>query len=172
MPHQDILITAASTIAGFGAVIFAFRLQRETTIAAENMKKPIEQREPNWVPVSDWLVIVAVVASLTLVVAPLVLTPPPSEKTVRFSSAVCSAAAVLLAGYIPCILAHYDFFCRYRPRPFLTLWEGGLIATTLILAAIMFLTVNIAAHRFIELACLRRKPGPVPDHFVTDLELL
>ena len=109
MNHQDVLVTAASIIAGFGSAVIAFRLERELDIEEKNVDRPSHRKERHWIPVSDWLVVIASVGALCFVVAPLVAIPSPSDTTIRLASAVCSATAIMLAGYIPSILAHYHF---------------------------------------------------------------
>lgn len=51
----------------------------------------------------------------------------------RFASAICSAMAIMLAGYIPSILANYHFHLRLmKQRTNQPLWEGVFILTTLV----------------------------------------
>ena len=140
MDHQDVLVTAASIIAGFGSAVIAFRLERELNIEAKNEERPKHRKERHWIPVSDWLVVIASVGALCFVVAPLVATPSPSDNTVRLASAVCSAAAIMLAGYIPSILAHYHFIyglTKERTNP--TFWEGAFVLLTLVAALMTFI---------------------------------
>jgi hypothetical protein len=139
MNHPDILVTAASIIAGFGSAVIAFRLERELDIEEKNEERPTHRKERHWIPVSDWLVVVASVGALCFVVAPLVAAESPSDSMIRLASAVCSAAAVMLGGYIPSILAHYHFIyglTEERTNP--TFWEGVFVFITLIGAVTMF----------------------------------
>jgi hypothetical protein len=73
----------------------------------------------------------------------LVATASPSQRLIRFTSAVCTAAAIMMAGYIPSILAHYHFFygltTKERKNP--TLWEGVVIAVTIVSAAVAVIFV-------------------------------
>jgi hypothetical protein len=141
--HADTLVTAASIIAGFGAALIAFRLERELNIEEKDRELPQQQREGHWFPASDWLLVVSNVGALCLVVAPLVATASPSQRLIRFTSAVCTAAAIMMAGYIPSILAHYHFFygltTKERKNP--TLWEGVVIAVTIVSAAVAVIFV-------------------------------
>lgn len=139
MDHQDVLVTAASIIAGFGAAVMAFRLERELDKEEKNEGRPKHRREHHWIPASDWLVVTASVGALCFVVAPLVATPMPSDTMMRFASATCSAMAIMLAGYIPSILAHYHFIyglTEKRSNP--TLWEGVFVVATVLAAATAF----------------------------------
>lgn len=139
MDHQDVLVTAASIIAGFGSAVIAFRLARELDIEEKNEERPRHRKERHWIPVADWLVVTANVGALCLVVAPLVATPTPSDGMIRFASAICSAMAIMLAGYIPSILAHYRFIyglTEERTNP--TFWEGVFVLATVVAAAAAF----------------------------------
>jgi len=116
MDHQDVLVTAASIIAGFGSAVIAFRLERELDIEEKNED-----------------------GALCFVVAPMVATPTPSHGMMRFSSAICSAMAIMLAGYIPSILAHYHFIYglpKERTNP--TFWEGVFVLATVLAGATAF----------------------------------
>lgn len=116
MDHQNLLVTAASIIAGFGSAVIAFRLERELDIEEKNEEgRGIEKSAT--IPVSDWLVVTASIGALCFVVAPLVATPTPSDAVIRFVSAICSAMAIMLAGYIPSILAHYRFIYGLTEEP-------------------------------------------------------
>ena len=139
MDHQDVLVTAASIIAGFGSAVIAFRLERELDIEEKNEERPKHRKERHWIPASDWFVLTASVGALCFVVAPMVATPTPSHGMMRFSSAICSAMAIMLAGYIPSILAHYHFIYglpKERTNP--TFWEGVFVLATVLAAATAF----------------------------------
>jgi hypothetical protein len=132
MDLQGTLVTAASNISGFGVVVIAFRLERELKIEEQNQDKPEQNKTRHWIPIADWLVIAAILMSFTFVVVPLVSSDLPSERTMRFASGVCSATAVMVAGYIPAILAHYNFIYglkESRTNP--TLWEAIFVFLTL-----------------------------------------
>ena len=87
MSHPDTLVTAASLIAGFGAAIMAFRLQRELDIEEKNEARPQHQREQHWFPASDWLIVASNISALCLVVAPPVAVKSPTHRMVRLASA-------------------------------------------------------------------------------------
>jgi hypothetical protein len=140
MAHQDTLVTAASVIAGFGSALIAFRLQRELDIEQKNEEKPKSQREEHWFPASDWLLVISNVSALCFVVVPLVALDSPSRQVVHTCSAICAATAIMLAGYIPSILAHYHFFyglTKERTNP--TFWEAIFIALTSVAAVVAFI---------------------------------
>jgi hypothetical protein len=111
MADSSTVASVASIVSGFGVAVFLFRLQRELQIAEDNLKRPEKKREPNWIPLADWLVFVAVVVALMFGVLPLLgqqQQQPPLE-TLRAASGACAASVVLLAGYLPAILGHYNF---------------------------------------------------------------
>jgi hypothetical protein len=142
MSHAGTLVTAASLIAGFGSALIAFRLQRELDIEEKNEQRPAHLREQHWFPASDWLIVASNLAALCLVVVPLVALESPSRRLVRFCSATCCAAAIMLAGYIPSILAHYRFLVgltEERSNP--TFWEGIFLALTVVAALAAFAVV-------------------------------
>ena len=110
------LATIASIISGFGIAMLVFRIQRELQMH--------EQLEVNWIPWADRLLIVATPISLLLVVFPLVTFGPTSFWVLRIASAACAAASLMVAGYVPGILAHYRLFLvshrerqRRNPEP-------------------------------------------------------
>ena len=139
MSHPDTLVTAASLIAGFGSALIAFRLQRELDIEDKNEERPAHRRERHWFPASDWLIVVSNLGALCFVVAPLVALDSPPHALLRLASAVCCAAAIMLAGYIPSILAHYRFFVGlHEERTNPTFWEGVFLALTAAAAATGF----------------------------------
>jgi hypothetical protein len=64
---------------------------------------------------------------------------PAPPGLLRLASAVCCASAIMLAGYIPSILAHYRFFVgltEERTNP--TFWEGVFLALTVTAALAAF----------------------------------
>jgi len=138
--NPDSLITAASIMAGFGSIFFAFRLERELHIADENRKKPIKEREITWIAFADWMLILAIIVSLVAVVVPLVSPGKLTDASLDRARAACAAAAVMIAGYIPSILAHYNFIrwldkSRTNPTPL----EGLCVFLTLLAALLVYL---------------------------------
>jgi hypothetical protein len=95
MSQPDTLVTAASSIAGFGSALIAFRLQRELDIEEKNEERPRHLREQHWFPASDWLIVAANIGALCLVVAPLVALDHPSKGMLRLAAATCCAAAIV-----------------------------------------------------------------------------
>ena len=101
------LANFASVIGAFGAAILIFRIQRELHMG--------EQGERVWIPLADWLIIIATLVSLLLVIIPLVTVDAASPHYLKLPMAACGAAAVLVSGYVFAILAHYRiFFGRSR----------------------------------------------------------
>ena len=131
MIKADALLTVASIIAGFGVTVLMFRLQRELQAFKEEGR--------TWLPVADWLVIGAVLVALALVVS-LLIRKEDGDLTAQ--RAWCAVAIVLLAGYIPSILAHYNFLVWLTPdRPWLTRSEAALAAVTAVAASLAFICV-------------------------------
>ena len=127
------LITAASLIAGFGVTVLMFRLQRELQISDENWKQPENLHPtPTWLALADYLVIVAILISLLFAVVPLLL-----SSSLRLPRVASLSATILLAGYVPSILAHYRFlYWLHKSRgPFL-FWEVLLVLITFVSAAV------------------------------------
>jgi len=109
MDDVGAITTIASIIAGFGAAMLFFRIQRELQMA--------ENLERIWIPVSDVLLIGATLISLLLTLLPLmVIVPIPGFAPVRLARASCAASILLLAGYVPSILAHYRIILGARRR--------------------------------------------------------
>jgi hypothetical protein len=93
------LATVASIIAGFGAAMLAFRLEREV--------KAGDEGEPMWIAWADWLLIAATLISLSLGLLPVISGVIREPWQTAVASAGTSAAVVLTFGYVPAILAHY-----------------------------------------------------------------
>lgn len=99
MVEDSILASIASIMAGFGSAMLFFRIDREIRMH--------EQEEVTWIPWADWLLISATLTSLLLVILPIVTLSPRPGVLRNLPAAGCSAASVLVAGYIFAILAHY-----------------------------------------------------------------
>jgi hypothetical protein len=135
--NPDYLVTAASIMAGFGSVFFAFRLQRELTVYDRNRDK--NESEPTWIALADCLLIVAIIISLVFVVVPVVSAEKLAQASVERARAACAAAAIMIAGYIPSILAHYNFIFWLRPdRPNPTVSEALWVILTLVVAILVY----------------------------------
>jgi hypothetical protein len=94
-------LTVASILSGFCISVFMFRVQRELGVRDRNPD------QPNWLAWADYLIISAIVLSLTLVVIPLVAFPEPSHFVFSVAAGTCAAACVLLIAYPFAILDHY-----------------------------------------------------------------
>jgi hypothetical protein len=103
-PDSGTLSTIASVIAAFGAAMLFFRVQREISMS--------ERGEINWIPVADWLLVVATIVSLLLVIVPLTICDPGTTFFKVVPAASCAGSAILLAGYPFAVLAHYRFILR------------------------------------------------------------
>jgi hypothetical protein len=135
MESSDVL-TVSALIAGFSASTLVFRIQRELSIAESS------PRQPTWLPLADWLTILATLVSIVGGVIPLLLDSSPSDLALRIARAACLASAVLLAGYIPSILAHYEFFRRRtESRPFAPALERLFAGIAIAIAACLALDV-------------------------------
>lgn len=120
MADPSTVASVGSIVSGFGVAAFLFRLQRELQIAEKNHILPEKDRERNWIPVADWLIFGAVLLALLFGVRPLLGPGEPSAETLRGAERACSASVVLLSGYLPAILAHYNFIYgleKTRPNP-------------------------------------------------------
>lgn len=136
------LITVASIIAGFGVTVLMFRLQRELTISDENWRLAQTDREvrimPTWIPLADYLIVAAVTVALVFAILPLLMSPEPTRASLRLAATACTAATILLAGYVPAITAHYRFiYWLHKTRgPFL-IGEILLVFVTIVLAIVV-----------------------------------
>ena len=125
------LATIASIISCFGIAMLVFRIQREIQMR--------DQGEVNWIPWADRLLVAATLLSLLFVVFPLVTFGVSSEKALKSVSAVCAGTTLMVAGYVPAILAHYRLFFgthrtgkRVNPEP-----AEAIIVCTVIAAALL-----------------------------------
>jgi hypothetical protein len=110
MPDAATLTTIASIVSGFGIAMLFFRIQRELQMH--------ERLEAKWIPWADRLLIAATLISLLLVIFPLVAFSATSTVVLRFASAACAAASLMVAGYVFGILAHYRLlFGKQREGP-------------------------------------------------------
>jgi hypothetical protein len=135
------VVTIASSVVGFGAVVLMFRIQRELYV------QEVLKLNVNWIARADWLVIVAIMlAGLLGLILPL------SGFTLsgifeQIPTAACLSAVILLLGYVFAILAHYRLLGnspaakedgsippRSNPEP----PEGLIFWVTLIIAALSF----------------------------------
>ena len=73
------------------------RLQREL--------KMRRRKQPSWIAYSDWLILFSILVCIIFVFIPLFLLP--KQLAITFAHAGCFAAIILLAGFVPSILAHY-----------------------------------------------------------------
>jgi hypothetical protein len=64
------------------------------------------QGERMWLPLADWLLVAATLICLLLVIIPLV-SAPKAPAIYRLVAAASGSAAILVAGYVLAILAHY-----------------------------------------------------------------
>jgi hypothetical protein len=102
------LLVVASIVAGFGVAIFAFRLSREVEME--------RQGELTWIPWADRLIIGATLISLLTVIAPIIVLGSANPRALCVARASILMSLILVAGYIPSILAHYRLLCGRRRR--------------------------------------------------------
>lgn len=130
------LANIASVISAFGAAMLFFRLQRENDMR--------QKGEPVWLPRADWLLVAATTLCLLLVIVPLT-----AFSGLRLPAAAAGSSAILVAGYVFAIMAHYRIFFvreglfwgslregpRHNPEPS----ERILVWITTSLAVLFFL---------------------------------
>ncbi len=132
-PDAGTVTGVASIIAGFGAAMLFFRVQREIAMA--------EAGEINWIPWADRLLIGSTTISLLLVVLPVLLVEPTTFAYAALPPAACACAAILLAGYPFALLAHYRFILgggRTGPRDNPEPAERYIVITTILVAVAVF----------------------------------
>ena len=93
-PDGGTLATIASVTSAFGSTALLFRVQRENDMRSKD--------ERVWLPIADWLLLIATLTSLLLVLVPIAAGQP-----LAFPSAASAMSSVCVAGYVPSILAHY-----------------------------------------------------------------
>lgn len=111
MADPGALAAVASIIAAFGVAMLFFRIQRELQMQ--------EEHEINWIPWADWLLVGATILSLFLVILPMLVLRGPASRWALLPPSAAASAAILVAGYMPAILAHYRFILggrRQGPR--------------------------------------------------------
>jgi len=110
MVDNSTLAQIASIIAGFGATMLYFRIQRELEMR--------EKGEQDWMPWADSVLMSATIIALTGGVLPVLLNLFSPAFATTLARASCAAATLLLTGYIPSILAHYRLlFGQNRAGP-------------------------------------------------------
>jgi hypothetical protein len=94
-------LTVASILTGFCISVFMFRIQRELGVRDRH------PNWPNWLAWADYLIIASMVASVLLVIVPLVAVPAPGRVIYSVAAGSCAAASILLLAYPFAILDHY-----------------------------------------------------------------
>jgi hypothetical protein len=128
------LISAAAIIVGFGVTAIMFRVQREIYVREELKINLL------WLAWADYLLLSSVGLAVFGVLLP-ILAVGRYSVTVSVAAAVCAAAIVLLAGYIPAILAHYRIglgATRQGPREKGEPLERRSVCLTAVAASVTF----------------------------------
>lgn len=140
----DMIAGVASVVAGFSLTALMFRIQRELAIADANRKEGKLEKGGNWIPPADFMLIGAFLLSLLGGLLPTILYSG-ATKTPCWPSALSVAAVVLLAGYIPAILAHYNWiFGLYRETTQTNGWERTIVFFTALIA-VYFASINLCS---------------------------
>ena len=95
------IISASAIVAGFGVTAIMFRIQRELYVLEVRKVKTL------WLAWADYLVLSSVALAVFGATAPLIAIPKAPGPVMAVAASSCIAALVLLAGYVPSILAHY-----------------------------------------------------------------
>lgn len=146
MANVETLGLIATLIAGFGAVMLFFRLQRGL--------ETHERLETTWIPWADRLLAGATLVALLFVVLPLVAMTNRPGVMADLPAAACAAATLMFAGYVLAILAHHRLFFGGKregpgrnPEPA----ERVVVIVTLLLAVGAFLAVLFRYKQDVEL---------------------
>ena len=123
-----------------------FRVQRELSIRDRHPKWP------NWLAWADYLVLSAIVLSLSLVVLPLVALPEPSRFVFSVAGASCAASSLLLLAYPFAILDHYHIEigawrtregekpeARHKGEPI----ERVIVVSAVLVTALVFIAIVV-----------------------------
>jgi hypothetical protein len=124
---------AAAVLLGFQLAAFTWRLQRELTMESEG--------ETVWVPLADWLNLVAFV----VVAGGVFLLPVLGDSNRTLPRNAFGLGVVILAFYPFALLGHYKLF---RPRePFVKRpvcpWEEGIVLIGAALAVIGYIVAAL-----------------------------
>ena len=129
------IISACAIVAGFGVTAIMFRVQRELYVREVLKEKTV------WLAWADYLVLGSVVLAVFGATVPLLAASKTPRPVAAVAAASCIAALVLLAGYVPSILAHYRIELgarregsRVKGEPI----ERGFVVGSLICAAAAF----------------------------------
>ena len=136
MADVGILGTIASVIAGFGGAMLLFRVHHQLQVQKES--------EPLWISWADRLLILATLVALLLVLLPLVATTNRPGVMAHLPAAGCTAALILMAGYILAILAHHRLFFgagRSGPRGNPEPAERVIVLLTVLIGLVSFFCV-------------------------------
>jgi multisubunit Na+/H+ antiporter MnhC subunit len=139
-------LTVASILSGFGISVFWFRVQRELSVRDRHPEWP------NWLAWADYLVLTAIVLSLSLVLLPLVALPEPNRFVFSVAGASCAASSLLLLAYPFAILDHYRIEigtwrtregekprARHKGEPI----ERVIVVSAVIVAALVFIAIVV-----------------------------
>jgi hypothetical protein len=139
-------LTVASILSGFGISVFMFRVQRELSVRDRHPEWP------NWLAWADYLVLTAIVLSLSLVLLPLVALPEPNRFVFSVAAASCAASSLLLLAYPFAILDHYRIEigawrtrggekpeARHKGEPI----ERVIVVIAVIVAALVFIAIVV-----------------------------
>lgn len=95
------IISASAIVAGFGVTAVMFRVQREIYVIE------VSKLGVAWLAWADYLVIASIMLAIFGSTLPLLIAPVAAGLITAIAASSCAAALVLLAGYVPAILAHY-----------------------------------------------------------------
>jgi hypothetical protein len=105
--------------------------------------------ETTWIPWADRLVIGATLISLLAVIAPILTLGSGNLRALLVARAATLLSVILLAGYVPSILAHYRLLCGRRridePRENPETAECALVTATTVLGVVAFFATLLFA---------------------------
>ena len=131
MADASSLATIASIITAFGAAMLFFRIQREEKMRCDH--------QPIWIPWADRLLILATLTSILFVIVPMLVLRNNESEWALLPPSAATGACILVAGYVPAILAHYRILFagkRTGPRPHVELPEAVIVAISASVAAL------------------------------------
>ena len=130
------IIAASAIVAGFGVTAIMFRVQRELYVLEVLKVKTL------WLAWADYLVLASVLLAVFGGTVPILLLPSVPRSVLAIGASSCVAALVLLAGYVPSILAHYRIglgATRQGPRAKGEPVERGFVIASSVCAGLLFL---------------------------------
>ena len=141
MVEAGVVVTVAGIVAPFGAAMLFLRINRELEVGA--------LLDRDWLPWADRLLVGATMVSLLGAICPILLLGARPD-VILFASRACLGGVLMVAGYMPGIMAHYRLVLgrnrkgpRVNPEPMeavCVIFSAVLATGVVVHGALMVLT--------------------------------